>query len=482
MKTCCEELLKNIESRKERELPDQLQDTLVMVGHGSNAGFLLRAGGRGYVLETCEDEVRLTLDNGINEDGDREWLSPDELEWLGQVGAALQVAVISCDSDIWTGFKKLTGLILPSKCIVQPKDAAETWENATRATIRRRTRIPAMKLDSVKALLLSEEECQKLASVVLSAMDIGHLTRGLNTRVSAIEHKSSVFGAPMGEHNIRVMCWPASYGDTYSLTIKFNDDTRCHIIIDGGLAKEFNKFAWPHIRSLYAAKGEINASLLTHVDMDHISGLLAWAKFNRDQTGKRSPISIRAGIHIVNAPAKTLYPGARGINQLVDLINIYRGNVGDIYRAYRGGVLQVDQDHRSILSEAPALHDWQSKGLEVYIVHPTAEHVAEHYDKHKGALLEKKDGHVTIANIIGIVPLFQYNGHRLLFCGDARAKEIVSGLEECDLLPRQGNPQDHHISQTNPLTLLTLPHHGSQNNSTEEIFSSLACTCVYHQQ
>lgn len=492
LQNCCGDLSKSIGSRLQRQLPHYFQDTLVFVGHGDTNGFLLQDVRGGYHFDE-EEQALLWTAEGEN-DEKPVYLGSDTLKTFLKtvVGDSLSVVVITCQADVWAAFDRIASVRLPSSQSsggqVFATDAASTWREV--ASLARRRWAGGLMQFGHGDLALVKQAANDLVNSGVDDINIEELARGsLKVRVKDVAFDKSVFGGPRKHPETcgRLMCWPAKNGDTYSLTIwSRRGDQSLHFIVDSGYSASFDEFVWPHIRSLYSSGGKIDATVVTHVDQDHICGMLAWAQFNKKQQQKKKHprIVVRSDVTIVNAPAEMVPSEARGINDLQRLITAYKDvqlaeDANVIYRAYRDDVLDPDtasvQTRMRHLSAAPQISQWNTQfDTQLLIVHPTAADVHRHYDEAKGAKLEQKDDGMSWANITGIVLLFQCRNHRFLFCGDARASDILAGLEALRLLPDDSAElTKSHIGENNPLSLLTVPHHGSKNNSSQEFFRRL---------
>jgi glyoxylase-like metal-dependent hydrolase (beta-lactamase superfamily II) len=508
----CRKLKTRISSRQKLALQNQSQDTLVLVGHGNSDGFLLRSTGGSYEVDDDENSLSWKVEGDPQEEAQGEeahgtiedvYLHPrDVSDMVGTVGDSLSVVVVTCHPALWK-FHEQNFAVTISQCegTVNPSDAAQTWLNVAEATLHRWKRAFHKSTSTTNALV---EEAIALATFRVNDIACEELVRDrLPVKTNVPADKCAFLNL---DETVGLMCWPADDGDTYSLTIKNHDGHFLHLVIDSGRCKPFKKFVWPHIRSLYKNGGKIDGTILTHVDQDHIGGMLAWANYNRNQRSKQSPTMVRSDITIVNAPQSQLPSHARTINDLERLIKSYiqtlrADDTNVIHRAYRGDVLAPDLagsgKKMSHLYSAAEVGVWERDfGVTLHIVHPTHEAVSTYYDELDGKTLEDKSEGLSWANIHGIVLLLEYRTpavvlsgggggaaahmpeqhHRMLFCGDARDSDILCGLEELGILPKDSEDiQDCHISKNNPLALLTVPHHGSKSNisPTSNFFSRL---------
>lgn len=91
---------------------------------------------------------------------------------------------------------------------------------------------------------------------------------------------------------MKLKVFQAADGDCLLLT---SADGR-HALIDGGRTDSFQRETWPFLRSLAKSKKEIDLVVVSHIDADHISGILwlmravaAWAVYDYQTTEGKNP-------------------------------------------------------------------------------------------------------------------------------------------------------------------------------------------------
>lgn len=77
---------------------------------------------------------------------------------------------------------------------------------------------------------------------------------------------------------LKVKIIPALYGDCFMLSIEKSKSI--NILLDGGLAKTYNDFLKREILALKKAGEKIDLLINTHIDADHINGLIAFLNDN----------------------------------------------------------------------------------------------------------------------------------------------------------------------------------------------------------
>ncbi|MCH5586347.1 MBL fold metallo-hydrolase [Shimazuella sp. AN120528] len=72
--------------------------------------------------------------------------------------------------------------------------------------------------------------------------------------------------------NIRIEMFPASYGDSFLVSL--GNKIKTHILIDGGLKATYNCFLKTKLEEISRLGEKISLLIVTHIDRDHIEGIL----------------------------------------------------------------------------------------------------------------------------------------------------------------------------------------------------------------
>jgi hypothetical protein len=284
----------------------------------------------------------------------------------------------------------------------------------------------------------------------------------------------------------------ARKGDCLMLHYGSEHDTHL-ILIDGGPSNVYKPHLKPRLEQVRKARGldeedplPMDAVMVSHVDDDHIAGILELTEAMRD----RGPFPLDVGSlwhnsfdDLLTTTPKELNAAAGfGAAALAGEIEVESDEVLDVAK-----VLASIPQGRQLRDDAAAL-GWEvnrafgkklilaagkSKpvtldgGLELIVVGPMqAELLAlqKAHDKWLRARKAKKTSGTaalaayvdeSIANLSSIVLLAELDGKRMLLTGDARGDRILKGLEMVGLLKPRG---------TMRVELLKVPHHGSANN------------------
>ena len=274
----------------------------------------------------------------------------------------------------------------------------------------------------------------------------------------------------------RLTMLPASEGDSLILSYGPSEAAGSlrHVVIDGGRKK-----TWPHLQAeltRVAARGEaVELLLLSHIDADHIDGLLELAEteqlplipkavwFNSyDQLkglvppGTIGPKGVRA------ADAYTLALKAKGWP-----LNTEFGGKAIHVEArpvpfdFAGLTLTVVSPNRAKLWKMwTEWEEWRTTHAALQPMGKRAFPATLDVETLSGP--SGLDG--TAPNGSSIALIAQYAGRRVLLGADAHPDALVASLTA---LAGPGNPI--------PLDLVKLPHHASRANVTRELIELLAC-------
>jgi hypothetical protein len=287
----------------------------------------------------------------------------------------------------------------------------------------------------------------------------------------------------------------AEHGDCLILEHGTSSNPR-YILIDGGPATIYQEHLRRKLLEMGAAGGRLDLAILSHVDDDHIVGLLdlmAELRRQRDR-GEAETIGIEALWH--NTFSQTLGGDVEGrFKALMQDALTPRGGMTFSNRAERsigqGDELThfADELHIPInlgftpqrlvcVDEAPdpiPLGD-----LSLRVVGPTRknmENLRKTWLKWLAAQEKRirvrdplraaqaaREADTSIPNLSSIMLLAEAEGQTILLTGDGRWDDLLQGLAQASLLGPDGKL---HVN------VLKLPHHGSQRNVTRKFFDTV---------
>ena len=275
----------------------------------------------------------------------------------------------------------------------------------------------------------------------------------------------------------------AAFGD--SLLLEYGDARQPRfVLIDGGPARTYQTHLKPVVQRLVTNRGQIELAVLSHVDNDHVVGLLDL--FGDLQvlsaSGKPRP-AIQSLWH--NAFSQTIGRelDEETLREIPDL-SAWAPDLADPLDIVARGIAEGDQLQRGasalgipinpdfagglVLTEAGNRHSLQD--LDMRVIGPSLK-ALEKLRKQWLAWLERQHDRdlgpgkdQSVPNLSSIMLLVETAGARALLPGDGRGDEILEGLKASSAW---------QTGDTFHVDLLKLPHHGSARNATLEFFRTV---------
>lgn len=264
--------------------------------------------------------------------------------------------------------------------------------------------------------------------------------------------------------------------------------TRRFILVDGGPAGVYDTHLKPYLAQTVGAKGTLDLVVLSHVDDDHVVGILdLFADMDHATVnGEPPPVSIRELWHnsftrtvdedgnIANRTRQML--AAAGAEQVAMaetasvFFGIRQGN--QLMRAATKLGIPVNVETKGDIVMPETLHAAVDRGgLEIHVIGPNAENLAALQDEWRDWLVKNEKAVLTdpktaanadksVPNLSSIMMMLRAGGRSILLTGDGRADFIIAGLKQAGFM-KGGRC---HVS------VLKVQHHGSDRNSTADFF------------
>lgn len=301
---------------------------------------------------------------------------------------------------------------------------------------------------------------------------------------------------------------PARYGD--ALLLHYGEGPASLIVIDGGPANVFRPSLSKRLQALKTARSPagplpIRMVMVSHLDEDHILGLIEWTSqlVTLQQQGREVPHRILTLWHnsfddiIGNASEAERITAAMGASvQGVSTSGVVPEALRERLSPHGALVLASVNQGRKLRDHARALSLLVNEGftglvgapaagvktldlgggLSFTVLGPSEQRVAKlqvEWDKKIKTLdLTTKAAQAEAAafvddsvfNLSSIVVLATAANRQMLLTGDARGDDILAGLKQAGLLPPGGR---FHVD------LLKVPHHGSEHNVAREFFEQV---------
>lgn len=290
----------------------------------------------------------------------------------------------------------------------------------------------------------------------------------------------------------------ARFGDSLLLHFGTGEEPRL-AVIDGGPPGVHDDALEPRLheirkeRKLAANEAlEIDLMMVSHIDRDHIAGILQLAQNLKDRKDSRQP-----------APWKVRRFWHNSFDDLLDNDDVSVGSAASVMSAASIGG-RLPRDGSLVLASVPEGRDLRKLldalkldgnppfqglvragrrpvavgNLKLTVVAPGDKQLKalqKDWNKKVKKILEKeKDEEAraeaaafvdrSVANLASIVVLAEADGRTILLTGDGRGDHTLQGLEEAGLFDAEGRLE---------LDVLKVPHHGSVRNVAPEYFERI---------
>lgn len=269
------------------------------------------------------------------------------------------------------------------------------------------------------------------------------------------------------------------------------------IVIDGGPPAVYDLRLKDRLEAIREQRSPdkplpIQLLMISHIDDDHIGGVLAMFRDMEQQLATGLPYAIRSiwhnsfndltGAGAVPAALQTAALASAGGNPPPGFTNMEQGpalvlaSVGQGQQvrdlAKKLGIKNVEFGKELVALPKSGVTRKTFGKLTLTILGPLENRV-EKLRKEWAKAVAKQDAKAAAKlaatdkldhspfNLASIVVLAEADGKRLLLTGDARCDDILAGLEAADLLDDDGKIE---------VDVLKLPHHGSVRNANREFF------------
>lgn len=279
----------------------------------------------------------------------------------------------------------------------------------------------------------------------------------------------------------------AAYGDCLLLEYGTQETGTHYILIDGGPPDTFRFHLQPVLKNIAESGLPLDLVVLSHVDNDHIIGLLDYfVALRMADPGLPAPAGLwhnsfsltldpngiiepRLSALIVPERASVMASSGLAVLGIQEGAGLRAHALAQgipINQGFPGNLITVD-------SAPPSLN---FDNLELKIVGPTQTNLDRLQQEWIDWLDENEDGILnddpfvmansdqTAPNLSSIMFLAQADDRTMLFTGDGRSDHLLQGLEQAGLLDVHGKL---HVN------VLKLPHHGSNRNITKKFLKNV---------
>ena len=299
---------------------------------------------------------------------------------------------------------------------------------------------------------------------------------------------------------LRLVTFQAAFGDCLLVEARANGWTR-RILIDGGPAGTYQAVLRPALASIAKAGGRIDAAVVSHIDNDHIVGMLDLFDELRARPDGDPPalppidrlwhnsFGTAVGDAGLEPAVRAVLHDATGLAAAMPALGMVLRGVGE------GDALRTDALALRIGSQpftdgrllADGGRGTMFDGLAVTVVGPSAsilDRLRKEWLAWRAAHRARgaRRGRVTAAaaaaaqvaaaaadssvpNLSSIALLVELGGRSILLTGDARADQVLEGMAEAGVLDATGR---RHVS------ILKMPHHGSIRNVSPAFLAAVS--------
>lgn len=283
----------------------------------------------------------------------------------------------------------------------------------------------------------------------------------------------------------------ARYGDCFILEYG-NKSKPKFMLIDGGPARVFKNYLKPELEYIVDKGGSLDAVVLSHVDRDHVTGLLNFFAELRENDADETERLIGVNDLWINSFDKTLdaehdiesvlnrilsnSPHKKSVlrNTRISLDSIGEGNrlkllakilKIPINKKFKGKVVSVDNFKKP----------FKLGNLTIQIVGPTQSNLDElkklwlnWFEENEDKLKDSNPSIAsytddTVPNLSSLMFLVTQKKKTILFTGDGRGDFLIDGLKMI------GKFKDEKFW----VDVLKVGHHGSDHNVTPEFFEQV---------
>lgn len=283
----------------------------------------------------------------------------------------------------------------------------------------------------------------------------------------------------------------AEFGD--SMLIEYgSSQSPKFFLIDGGPSNVYNNFLRSELENIVGEGGTLDVVAITHVDIDHIKGILDFLAELKSQSDNGEQHFLKVKDLWLNTFSGTIDTDGTMTNRINTIFsnaasnNVSMASTGIAINGIKEGnrvttlcnVLQIPMNTpttQGIFRVGSPNAPLTFGNLTVTIVGPTKENLdalkteweewiaARENEMGAGNFNVLSMSDKSVPNLSSIAFLIEGNGRSMLFTGDGRGDHLIEGLKKKGLL----NNGRMHVE------VLKVAHHGSDRNATRAFFENI---------
>ncbi len=287
---------------------------------------------------------------------------------------------------------------------------------------------------------------------------------------------------------IKLHVLQAEFGDCFILESKFGKDS-VNVLIDGGPYQTFKKHLEPTLQKI-PSNGIFDLVVLSHIDNDHIIGLLDLLIEikNQRKDGKKELVKVKKIWHnsfndllelrvepkklLRNIfPTKNMVEG-QNIGQSIVMKGFQQGT--DLTKLAKILKIPINPDFDRIILVNDKITSVPLNSINIHLLGPTKKNVDKLQKEWNKWLTKKKTEETmnglielvdkSVPNLASITFLAEIENRKILFTGDGLGHDIIDVLSKNSMLDMNGKFY---------VDVLKVPHHGSDRNTTAEFFDTV---------
>lgn len=284
-------------------------------------------------------------------------------------------------------------------------------------------------------------------------------------------------------HSVELKLLPVGNGDSIHLRFSDQDGIMRNILIDGGPAKAYEYLNPKKKKEEGTLKGLINfireknehidLLILTHIDHDHIGGILRWFEDGVHQNNLVKEVWFNSGLIVADyfktidkGRALLIHPQSNfntsikqgiSLEEKLEALGIWNKTVikqSDVYQKWGAEFIILSPSETTLKL---LLNKWEKE--KNYNTSSISSDYGKSLQGHIASDIFDED--TSIPNGSSIAFLFQYKDIKILFMGDAYPTVV------CNSLKQLGFSSEKRLK----LDFLKVSYHGSKGNTSDELLN-----------
>jgi len=286
----------------------------------------------------------------------------------------------------------------------------------------------------------------------------------------------------------------AEYGDCLLLTSENGKNTTT-VLIDGGPYQTFEKHLKPTLQKL-PKNGKLDLVVLSHIDNDHIIGLVDLFEQIKDEREHRSKELVKIAklwhnsfndLLQIDEDPNTFFKNSflslnfasedekkKMENSITSIIMTGFQQAADLSSLAKSLKVPVNPEFDKLILTDNSPKIIKLNDITFHILGPSEKNLEKLRKEWRNWRNKKKDHRLvldlfqildeSVPNLSSIMLLAESNNKKILFTGDGSSDDVITALSKDSRLDNQGKI---HVD------ILKVPHHGSDRNVSPDFFNKV---------